>query len=114
MAGPLGGRDRAVAEIPATPAALTRIAAGLACGTVRASSTLVTASDEPTEHARRSAAKAITYRAGGVTLDLVGVYVITGRVMLAIGFTIVVNVCALFGYYLHERIWAHVRWARGH
>ena len=71
------------------------------------------ATDESTDRTRRSAAKAITYRTGGIALDLVGVYIVTGKVMVAIGFTIVVNICALVGYYLHERIWAHVRWARG-
>lgn len=46
-------------------------------------------------------------------LDLLGVYIVTRKIAVAIGFTVIVNACALVGYYVHERIWAHVRWARG-
>lgn len=64
----------------------------------------------PRDQVRRSATKAVTYRVGASTLDIVAVYVLTHRIGTAIGVTLLLNACAVIGYYLHERIWAHVHW----
>jgi uncharacterized membrane protein len=64
------------------------------------------------DRAKRSFAKAATYRIGATMFDLVGVYAVTGKPQVAIGFAFIANLCSLVGYYLHERIWARVRWAR--
>ena len=59
---------------------------------------------------KRSIAKAFTYRVFVVCLDLLVVYLFTHKADVAIGFTIVSNVYTTIGYFLHERIWAKVRW----
>jgi adenylylsulfate kinase len=62
------------------------------------------------EHAKRSAVKAITYRLAILVLDFVAIYLMTGQTKTAVGFMIVSNVYTTVGYYLHERLWARVRW----
>lgn len=66
------------------------------------------AMDSDEDRPTRSIAKAATYRLGAFALDLGGVYVITGKVDLAVGYAIAINACAFVGYYVHERIWSHV------
>ncbi len=58
----------------------------------------------------RSVVKAITYRAVIVCLDFVAVYLLTGEVQVAVGFMILSNIYTTAGYFLHERLWAHVQW----
>jgi uncharacterized membrane protein len=36
----------------------------------------------------------------------------TGRVDLALDFALAANAFAFLGYFLHERLWARIRWAR--
>jgi uncharacterized membrane protein len=59
---------------------------------------------------RRSVVKAVTYRAFIVCLDFLAIYLFTGKVEVALGFMIVSNVYTTVGYFLHERLWAHIRW----
>ena len=61
---------------------------------------------------KRSLVKALTYRVAIVCLDFVAVYLLTGKTTLALGFMIVSNVYTTVGYFLHERIWAHIEWGR--
>jgi uncharacterized membrane protein len=60
----------------------------------------------------RSLAKAASYRMGAIVLDLIGAFAITGKIRVALGFTVVINICALAGYYAHERLWSRIAWAR--
>lgn len=60
--------------------------------------------------ARRSAVKAVTYRALIVCLDFATIYLMTGKVHLALGFMIVSNLYTTVVYLGHERIWSHIRW----
>lgn len=62
--------------------------------------------------AKRSAAKAVTYRVVIVCLDFLVIYFMTGKVKMALGFMIVSNLYTTVGYFLHERIWAHINWGR--
>lgn len=67
----------------------------------------------PTERApssKRSIVKAITYRVFIVCLDFTAIYLFTGKVNVALGFMIVSNVYTTVGYFLHERLWARIRW----
>jgi len=59
---------------------------------------------------RRSAVKAITYRTMIVCLDFGTIYLLTGTVRIALGFTIASNIYTTIGYLVHERVWAHIGW----
>jgi len=59
---------------------------------------------------KRSVVKAITYRGIIVCLDFVAIYLLTGRVMTAAAFMIVSNIYTTVGYFLHERMWARIKW----
>ena len=59
---------------------------------------------------KRSIVKAITYRVVIVCLDFVAIYLLTGKIMTAATFMIVSNIYTTAGYFLHERVWAGVKW----
>ena len=59
---------------------------------------------------KRSIVKAITYRAIIVCLDFLVIYLLTGKVMTAAAFMIVSNIYTTVAYFLHERVWAGIKW----
>ena len=59
---------------------------------------------------KRSIVKAITYRGIIVCLDFVLIYLLTGKVMTAAAFMIFSNVYTTVAYFLHERVWADIKW----
>lgn len=59
---------------------------------------------------KRSIVKAITYRGIIVCLDFLVIYLLTGKVMTAAAFMIVSNIYTTVAYFLHERLWAGIRW----
>ena len=59
---------------------------------------------------KRSVVKAVTYRVVIVCLDFMAVYLLTGKVSTATTFMIVSNVYTTAGYFLHERLWARIKW----
>lgn len=65
-----------------------------------------------TTHAtrKRSVVKAISYRVIIVSLDFAVIYLLTGKTEVAVGFMIVSNIYTTVGYFLHERLWAHIMW----
>jgi uncharacterized membrane protein len=65
---------------------------------------------ERTETPTRSLVKALSYRVAIVCLDFLVVYALTKKTDVALGFMVVSNVYTSVGYFLHERIWARVRW----
>ena len=65
---------------------------------------------EQTETSKRSIVKAVTYRGAILCLDFLAIYLFTGKVDVALGFMVVSNVYTTVGYFVHERIWARVRW----
>ena len=61
---------------------------------------------------KRSLTKAVTYRILIVILDFITIYLLTGRVEISLGFTIVSNIYTSIAYYYHERIWNRIGWGR--
>jgi uncharacterized membrane protein len=59
---------------------------------------------------KRSIVKALTYRVIILCLDFIVVYVLTRKAEIAAGFMIVSNVYTTVGYFLHERVWAGIKW----
>jgi adenylylsulfate kinase len=59
---------------------------------------------------KRSIVKAITYRVVIVCLDFLAIYLLTGKVVTAAAFMVVSNIYTTAGYFLHERVWAGIRW----
>ncbi len=60
--------------------------------------------------ARRSVVKAVTYRIVIMCLDFITIYLFTGALRIAIGFMILSNIYTTIAYYLHERLWARIKW----
>jgi uncharacterized membrane protein len=69
-------------------------------------------SAEPTTTRKRSLVKALTYRVAIVCLDFLFIYIFTHKVEVALGFMIVSNLYTTIGYFLHERLWARIRWGK--
>jgi uncharacterized membrane protein len=59
---------------------------------------------------RRSVAKAFTYRIVIMILDFVTIYLLTGTVRIAVGFMIASNIYTTIAYWVHERVWANIKW----
>lgn len=59
---------------------------------------------------KRSIVKAVTYRGIIIVLDFVVIYLLTGKVATAAGFMIISNIYTTVAYFLHERVWARIRW----
>jgi uncharacterized membrane protein len=59
---------------------------------------------------KRSLVKAITYRAVIIVLDFSVIYLLTGRVDVALGFMIISNIYTTAAYFIHERIWNKITW----
>ena len=59
---------------------------------------------------KRSIVKAMTYRVFIVCLEFLVIYLLTGKVDVALGFMVVSNIYTTAGYFVHERIWAHIGW----
>ena len=59
---------------------------------------------------KRSLVKAFTYRAVIVVLDISVIYLLTGRVDIALGFTVISNIYTTLGYFVHERVWNKIQW----
>jgi adenylylsulfate kinase len=65
---------------------------------------------ERTPSRKRSVVKALTYRVFIVVFDFVAIYLFTRKVEVALGFMIVSNIYTTVAYFLHERLWARIRW----
>jgi len=65
---------------------------------------------ERTPTTKRSVVKALTYRAFIICLDFTAIYLFTHKVEVALGFMLVSNLYTTVGYFLHERLWARIRW----
>ena len=59
---------------------------------------------------KRSVVKAITYRGIIICLDFLVIYLLTGKVKAAAAFMIVSNIYTTVAYFLHERVWAGIKW----
>ncbi len=64
------------------------------------------------ETLRRSLLKTLSYRTTILILDFICIYLFTGQMKVAIGFTIVSNVYTTLAYFFHERIWDKIKWGK--
>jgi uncharacterized membrane protein len=62
--------------------------------------------------AKRSLVKAITYRSVIIVLDFSAIYVLTGKVDVALGFMVISNIYTTAAYFIHERIWNKIKWGK--
>jgi uncharacterized membrane protein len=67
---------------------------------------------KPIETHPRSLAKSISYRVLSVSVDGAVAYFFTRNIILSAGIVLLVDTYSTLLYYLHERIWAHIRWGR--
>ncbi|MDQ5962861.1 MAG: hypothetical protein QG653_668 [Patescibacteria group bacterium] len=65
----------------------------------------------PEKHSR-SVAKAITYRILHMAVDALVAFFITKDIAITIGIVVLVNGYSTILYYLHERIWVHIKWGK--
>ena len=72
----------------------------------------VSKTHHPTETLRRSIVKTISYRVVILILDFISIYLFTGQIKVAGGFTIVSNIYTTVGYFFHERIWDKIKWGK--
>ena len=66
----------------------------------------------PKETLKRSLVKTFTYRVIILILDFTTIYLFTGKLKVALGFTIVSNIYTTVTYFFHERIWDKVKWGK--
>lgn len=59
---------------------------------------------------KRSLIKAIIYKTGSVALLALISWIATGDLMQMSIITISYEVIAIAGYFIHERLWARVKW----
>jgi len=64
------------------------------------------------EHWTRSLTKALTYRIVILILDFTSIYLLTGKVEVALGFMLASNFYTSIAYYFHERIWNRIKWGK--
>ena len=59
---------------------------------------------------KRSLTKALTYRVLIMCMDFLTIYLLTRTVKMATTFMIVSNIYTTVAYFIHERMWARIRW----
>ena len=59
---------------------------------------------------KRSIAKAASYRFFGSMVTASIAYFLTSKWEVALGIGLVDGVAKMAGYFLHERVWAHIKW----
>jgi uncharacterized membrane protein len=73
---------------------------------------LIPGTHHATETLGRSLVKTISYRVVILILDFTTIYLFTGKIKVAIGFTVVSNLYTTIGYFFHERIWDKIKWGK--
>ncbi len=64
------------------------------------------------ETLRRSIYKTISYRVIIIILDFTTLYLFTGKLKVALGFTIISNLYTTIAYFFHERLWDKINWGK--
>jgi adenylylsulfate kinase len=64
------------------------------------------------ETLKRSVVKTIAYRTFILSLDFATVYLFTGQIKAAAGFTVVSNLYTTLVYFFNERIWDKIKWGK--
>ena len=62
------------------------------------------------ESRKRSVSKAVTYRIVIVIMDFSVIYLLTRKIMTAVGFMVISNIYTTIAYFIHERIWNKIQW----
>ena len=62
---------------------------------------------------KRSLVKTLTYRVGTFVLVSMCVWLMTGRIRFSVGIAFVEMVGKSCIYFIHERIWARIKWGAG-
>jgi adenylylsulfate kinase len=62
------------------------------------------------ESSKRSIAKALSYRFFGSMVTMFIALIIVGKWDVALGVGLLDGVAKMAGYFLHERIWAQIKW----
>lgn len=62
------------------------------------------------ESRRRSVAKAISYRIFATIITCLIAWLLSGQLTLAFQIGVVDGISKLLGYFLHERVWARIRY----
>jgi len=73
---------------------------------------LIPGTHQATETLGRSVVKTISYRVVILILDFTTIYFFTGKIKVALGFTVVSNLYTTIGYFFHERIWDKIKWGK--
>jgi uncharacterized membrane protein len=73
---------------------------------------LSTESHHSQETLSRSVTKTATYRVLIMILDFSTIYLLTGKVKIAVGFMVASNVYTTIAYFVHERIWDRFKWGK--
>ena len=60
----------------------------------------------------RSIVKSICWRITGILLSVASVWIITGKIVLAIEISFIYHLIRTVQYYLNERFWEHIKWQR--
>lgn len=60
----------------------------------------------------RSVVKTVSYRIIILILDFASIYFFTGKIKIAVGFTLISNIYTTLGYFFHERIWDRIKWGK--
>ena len=66
----------------------------------------------PRETQERSIVKSLIFRIIVITSDTIVIYLLTHKVELTVGLTILTNLASMTLYYLYERVWSRIRWGR--
>jgi len=61
---------------------------------------------------RRSIAKAVSYRVYATILTFLIAWALTGKLTIGLQIGALDAVVKLLGYFLHERVWARIKWGR--
>lgn len=47
-----------------------------------------------------------------IVADVIVIYLITKKVSITVTLTVVTNIVSTILYFLHERLWDHIKWGR--
>ncbi|MBI3698096.1 MAG: DUF2061 domain-containing protein [Acidobacteria bacterium] len=64
------------------------------------------------ESKRRSVAKTVSYRLCAWIITALVAWALTGKISIAMQIGAIDGVIKLFGYFLHERLWARIRYGQ--
>ena len=62
---------------------------------------------------KRSLLKAVVYKSGSVAVLALVSWLFTRDLVQMSYITIAYEIIAIVGYFVHERIWAHIKWGSG-